>query len=315
MLRFRRHAVGSAARSARAGRNGSSACSAQRRRPPGRRRSTSTRPTIATSSPPKCPGLAREQIDLALEDTRLTIRGRATRRPSAAGRAVPLPPGRARPRRLLAHLRVRRRDRQSSAITADLNDGVLTVTLPKVADRAAAHASRSSDVRRSRLVCRCSFVIVAASSPAGPDRPDAHRRGERRGADRRAAGAAAARPGAARADRRRRCPTSPASPQRAITSVTNISSTAGRPHAELAVRQRSVLPLLLRRPDDAFGSREPASRRASAPASIVSRRRLRPHQQPRRRRRTAPRSRSRCPTSASCGPRSSASTRRPTSRC
>ena len=76
----------------------------------GPRRSTSTKPPTATSSPRSCPGMAREQIELAMEDSRLTIRGQpASRRP--AGRR-PLPPGRARPWRLLPHLRVRRQDRR-----------------------------------------------------------------------------------------------------------------------------------------------------------------------------------------------------------
>ena len=76
------------------------------------------------------PGLVREQIELAVEDNRLTIRGS---RPASIpdGVAAALPPGRARLRQLLADLRVHDAI-ASDRISADLRDGVLTVTLPKI---------------------------------------------------------------------------------------------------------------------------------------------------------------------------------------
>ena len=76
------------------------------------------------------PGLAREQIELAMADSRLTIRGQRVERP--VGRRRPLPPGRARARRVLAHLRVHRQDRRRAGHRPTSTDGVLTVTLPKV---------------------------------------------------------------------------------------------------------------------------------------------------------------------------------------
>jgi HSP20 family protein len=76
------------------------------------------------------PGVTREQIDLALEDSRLTLRGqRMDRRTSSA----------------VVHFHQVERSHGSFArsfefgqkidierVTADLADGVLTVTLPKV---------------------------------------------------------------------------------------------------------------------------------------------------------------------------------------
>jgi HSP20 family protein len=76
------------------------------------------------------PGLTREQVDLAFEDTRLTIRGQRSDR-SAAGDVL--------------HFHQVERGHGSFArsfefadkiaveqVTADLVDGVLTITLPKV---------------------------------------------------------------------------------------------------------------------------------------------------------------------------------------
>jgi len=76
------------------------------------------------------PGLTREQVDLAFEDTRLTIRGERSDR-GAAGDVL--------------HFHQVERGYGSFArtfefadkidverVTADLSDGVLTVTLPKI---------------------------------------------------------------------------------------------------------------------------------------------------------------------------------------
>jgi HSP20 family protein len=87
------------------------------------------------------PGLTREQIDLAVEDTRLTVRGR---RLEAAGGADPV------------HYHLIERGHGAFArsfefpqhvvidgVKADLADGVLTISLPK----APPPASRRIDVR------------------------------------------------------------------------------------------------------------------------------------------------------------------------
>ena len=78
------------------------------------------------------PGLAREHIELALEDSRLTIRGQRVDRTTASGTIV--------------HFHQVERGHgafvrtfefgskiASDAVSADLTDGVLTITLPKAA--------------------------------------------------------------------------------------------------------------------------------------------------------------------------------------
>jgi HSP20 family protein len=79
------------------------------------------------------PGLTRELIELALEDTRLTIKGRRPDPGAAAGRAVrfhQLERGRGPFSRTFEFA-----DRvDAGRVTADLANGVLTVTLPKLAE-------------------------------------------------------------------------------------------------------------------------------------------------------------------------------------
>jgi HSP20 family protein len=78
------------------------------------------------------PGLMREHIELALEDTRLTIRGRRMDRPAGGGEIV--------------HFHQVERGHGAfartfefgskvdvEAVSADLTNGVLTITLPKAA--------------------------------------------------------------------------------------------------------------------------------------------------------------------------------------
>ena len=78
------------------------------------------------------PGLAREDVDLAVEDSRLTIRGQRLDRPATAGDVV--------------HFHQVERGHGSfartfefaskidvDAVEADLTNGVLTITLPKAA--------------------------------------------------------------------------------------------------------------------------------------------------------------------------------------
>jgi HSP20 family protein len=77
------------------------------------------------------PGLAREHIELALESARLTIRGRRTGRPDQASDVLhfhQVERGHgafARTFEFAAAIDV-------AAVSADLQNGVLTVTLPKV---------------------------------------------------------------------------------------------------------------------------------------------------------------------------------------
>src|SRR5512145_74461 len=97
---------------------------------------TSDRYVIAA----EVPGLAREQIELAMEDSRLTIRGTRVEGPLGDG---------------VHYHQIERGHGAFSrtfefadkidveAITADLTDGVLTVTLPKIAPPPA----RKIDVR------------------------------------------------------------------------------------------------------------------------------------------------------------------------
>lgn len=82
------------------------------------------------------PGLSREQIEIHAEDARITIRGA---RPAGPGRDIPCEQ---------FHRVERGHGRFSRAfalpepvdvegVRADLKEGVLTVTIPKAADRAA----------------------------------------------------------------------------------------------------------------------------------------------------------------------------------
>src|SRR5438067_5985566 len=82
------------------------------------------------------PGLSRDQIDIHIEDSRITIRGA---RSSAPGREIPCEQyhrvERGHGRFSRAFALPERIDRDH--VTADLKDGVLTVTIPKAGDRAA----------------------------------------------------------------------------------------------------------------------------------------------------------------------------------
>ena len=76
------------------------------------------------------PGLTRKQVDLAVEDSRLTIQGRREARP-ASGDAVhyhQVERGHGTFRRVFEFAEKIDGDR----IVADLTDGVLTITVPKV---------------------------------------------------------------------------------------------------------------------------------------------------------------------------------------
>ena len=88
------------------------------------------------------PGLRREHIDIQAEETRITIRGA---RASSPGREIPCE----------HYHRVERGHGQFSrafalpepiavqSVQADLKDGVLTVTMPKLRDRSSRHVNVS----------------------------------------------------------------------------------------------------------------------------------------------------------------------------
>jgi HSP20 family protein len=85
------------------------------------------------------PGLAREQIDIHAEEHRVVIRGARTSNPP--GKDVPCEQYHRVER---GHGRFSRTFALPDAIdvervTADLRDGLLTVTLPKAADRGVRH--------------------------------------------------------------------------------------------------------------------------------------------------------------------------------
>ena len=125
-------------------------------------------------------------------------------------------------------------------------------------------------------------------------------------------------PPAARAQPRRRVVSSPAAGLHADRRAGRQGRrqhlvAAGRAASELAVRQRSVLQLFLRRSGHVRLARSPIAEPRLRRDRLV--RRLHRHQQPRGRRRTSTReSRSRSATSARCTARSSAPIRPPTSR-
>ena len=127
----RPYAVGSAARPARLAGTARTADAPQRRRLDAADRRLRNR-RIATSSPPELPGLARDQIELALEDIRVSR--------SAAGAPIDAASGAE-----AVHYHQVERGHGAFArtfefadkidvdgVTADLTDGVLTVTLPKL---------------------------------------------------------------------------------------------------------------------------------------------------------------------------------------
>jgi HSP20 family protein len=78
------------------------------------------------------PGLAREDVELALEDSRLTIRGQRTDRTAASGQVVHFHQVE-RGHGAFARTFEFASKIATEAIQADLTDGVLTVTLPKAA--------------------------------------------------------------------------------------------------------------------------------------------------------------------------------------
>ena len=183
---------------------------------------------------------------------------RARRRPGPRHAVRAVSPRRARPRPLLARVRAARSRSTSTRVTADLKDGILTVTIPKAArSRRAPHRRQLSchDVMVRRFAL--SLVLVVAGFVAGlvRHRPHAHRRRLARRSRRRAGAGAAARDarappraGAAAAARRRGGgPDFTRVAGQAVKGVANISSlqVVRTPNSPFA--QRSVLPVLLRR--------------------------------------------------------------------
>ncbi|MGE5242638.1 MAG: Hsp20/alpha crystallin family protein [Betaproteobacteria bacterium] len=82
-------------------------------------------------------GLSRDQIEIHAEDNRITLRGERASGPGGAGHAIPCEQYHRVER---GHGRFSRafvlpEAVQVDAVRADLKDGVLTVTIPKAADR------------------------------------------------------------------------------------------------------------------------------------------------------------------------------------
>ena len=195
-------------------------------------------------------------------------------------------------------------------------DGVLTVTIPKVADRRRV---RKIEVRVMvrRIVVLDAVRRPPASSPAWSLTGRMRTAGRVRAPPSR-------QPGAARASapsRPRRppspaaCPTSPRVAAARVGSVTNISSlqVVRTPNSPFA--NDPFFRYFFGDDDDAFGSRD---RRSLSLGSgvIISADGYVAHQQPRRRRQRRARSSVALPRQArDARRRSSASTRRPTSRC
>jgi HSP20 family protein len=78
------------------------------------------------------PGLAREDVELALEDSRLTIRGQRTDRTAASGQVVHFHQVE-RGHGAFARTFEFASKIVTEAVLADLTNGVLTITLPKAA--------------------------------------------------------------------------------------------------------------------------------------------------------------------------------------
>ena len=76
-------------------------------------------------------GLAREDIDIQVQDGRLTLRGERPARGAEAGRFERVERGHGR----FARAFVLPQAVDVSAITADLRDGVLTIEVPKLFDK------------------------------------------------------------------------------------------------------------------------------------------------------------------------------------
>jgi HSP20 family protein len=82
------------------------------------------------------PGLTREHVELALEETRLTIRGRRPDHPAASAGSVRFHQVE-RGRGPFARTFEFAEKVDSSRVSAELSDGVLTITLPKLPEAPA----------------------------------------------------------------------------------------------------------------------------------------------------------------------------------
>ena len=178
----------------------------------------------------------------------------------------------------------------ADAVIADLPNGVLTVTLPKLP---SAAGRGKIEVRVDAIATRLHRLaaVLASSMPwlrgrPGADRAAAHgrRNRRRRPGDARRRAAAGARP--RRSPARRRTARSHRRGRTRRRQRDQHLVHPDRPRIGLAVRERPVLPLLLRR----RGRRVRQSRAPGAEPRLRRDRvvgRLPPHQQPRRRRRGA----------------------------
>ena len=241
-----------------------------------------------------------------------------------AGRDDPVravPSRRARPRPLLARLRAAGADRRRR-VTADLKDGVLTVTMPKADDRARG-ASTSADVAGCHDATTC--AVARARGRRVRRRPRAHRPDADGAADSRARTPAASTEPAAATARRRAATAAPAPPSPAAARTSRASparrSRASRTSRRCRSSARRNSPFAndpffryFFGDDDLFGSRDRRSLSLgsgviiSADGYVVTNNHVVGEN-------VARESRSRWPTSARSTARSSAPIRRPTSRC
>ena len=141
--------------------------------PAGRRRSTCTKPPASSFSPrnsPACHAIRSKSTPKTAASRSAAPRRTGGRR--AHRRAVrAVPSRRARPRPILARVSAARADRRRARSAADLKDGLLTVTIPKAAGRAARRIDvvtvRSSDLSHDCDVSFLSCVLVAAGFAGG----------------------------------------------------------------------------------------------------------------------------------------------------
>ena len=238
------------------------------------------------------PGLARDDIEIHAEESRIVIRGER----DAGARALrAVSPRRARPRPLLARLRAARADRRRGGHRRPQGRAADGHDSEGRRPRRAAHRRGVSRLRR--------FAVSVAADRrrlrrrAGRHRPDASgRRSRRRAAAGRAPNRRRRRQHAPptrsgrrlRAGRRAPDPTSRASPAQAVKGVANISSVqvVRAPNSPFA--NDPFFQLLLRRPGRSVRLARPPLAEPRLRRHRLGRR-LRRHQQPRRRREPASR--------------------------
>jgi HSP20 family protein len=116
---------------------------------PGFRARTRPRPTTPTWSRPNCPGVNKDQVNIQLQDRELVISGEIPEPENGNGSR------RHRSSRRTGQFELRTYlpgDVNADAVTAQLSDGILTVTVPK--SEAAKPRARSRSLRLSTTSAR-----------------------------------------------------------------------------------------------------------------------------------------------------------------